>query len=94
MSNSYIRYSDSGMGDNELIIDDVFVALPDRGKGKGKELVREAIKFAKVNGYATVGLYAEPQSEGGLDCDALIEFYCSLGFTSSHDDVQLMTLQF
>jgi predicted GNAT family acetyltransferase len=88
---TFIKYSDSGMGDNELVIDNVFVAITERGQGKGKQLVKKAINYAQTNNYKTVGLYAEPQSDNGLDSEALIEFYLSLGFVSDSDDSQLMT---
>lgn len=91
MKKSYIKYSEDVMNPSELTIDDIFVSPEERGQGKGRALVAEAIQFAKDNGYKTVGLYAEPQTDDGLDGDALIEFYRSCGFESDGDATELMT---
>ena len=88
---SYISYSVDCMNDTELEITDIFVIKEDRGQGKGRELVESAIEYARENGYLTVGLYAEPQTDDGLDGDALIEFYRSCGFESDADSNELMT---
>ncbi len=88
---SYIRFSQSDMDDNELVIDNVFVQKIERGRGIGRSLVSSVIQYAEENDYATIGLYAEPQSNDGLDGDSLIEFYSSMGFRSDSDDNQLMT---
>lgn len=89
--NSFIRFSTSDCDESELVIDSVFVAKKDRGQGIGKSLVKEAIEYAKKNEFKTVGLYAEPQADEGLDGEALIEFYASCGFVSDKNDNQLMT---
>ena len=52
-----------------------------------------AIQYARDNKYKTVGLYAEPQSDNGIDGEALIEFYQSLGFESHGYCTELMTLR-
>ncbi len=90
-TDSYIKYSQDVVNETELTIDDIFVKKEDRGQGLGRQFVEEAIKYAKDNGYKTVGLYAEPQSDDGLDGDALVEFYRSCGFVSDGDCTQLMT---
>jgi len=90
---NYIKYSKDTNDKTELCIDDVYVCTSDRGKGIGRKLVEQAIEYARANGYVTVGLYAEPQSDDGLDGDALIEFYRSCGFVSDGDCDALMTLR-
>ena len=88
---SHIEYSQDIMDNTELTIEDILVAKKERGQGIGRELVNRAIEYAEKNGYKTVGLYAEPQTDDGLDGDALIEFYRSCGFVSDGDATELMT---
>ena len=87
---SHIEYSQDIMDNTELTIEDILVAKKERGEGIGRKLVNRAIKYAEENGYKTVGLYAEPQTDDGLDGDALIEFYRSCGFVSDGDAAELM----
>jgi len=88
---NYVRYSTSDCDNAELVIDDVYVCPEDRGRGLGKELINFVLDYAREKEYESVGLYAEPQSDDGLDGDALIEFYRSLGFESDSDCNQLMS---
>ncbi len=93
IDNNYIKVSTDDMNEKELTIDSVFVRPGDRGKGIGRQLVDMAIEYAQNNGYESVGLYAEPQTDDGLDGDALIEFYRSCGFESDSDCNELMTYE-
>jgi predicted GNAT family acetyltransferase len=91
IGNSFIKFSVSDMDDSEIVIDNVFVNKSERGQGIGKSLVRKVIDKATEDGFKTIGLYCEPQTDDGLEIDALIEFYQSLHFVSDKDDVQAMT---
>ena len=89
---SYIKYQTDEMDDTELEITDLFVAITERGQGKGKILVAQAVQYAIDNNYNSIGLYAEPQTNDGLVTSALIAFYKSCGFNSNGDCSQLMTM--
>ena len=88
-----IKWSISDMDDDELVIDDIYIKPKDRKKGLGKKLVKSAIEFAKEKGFKTVGLYAEPQTNDGMDSGELVEWYRSLGFESDPDVDELMTYE-
>lgn len=88
---THINYSQDDMEQSELCINNLFVAFKERGKGKARELVAEAIEYANENNYATVGLYAEPQEDDGLNSSDLVGFYKSCGFVSDGDCSELMT---
>ena len=89
---SYIKYRTDEMDDTELEITDLFVGVTERGQGKGKILVAQAVQYAIDNNYNSIGLYAEPQTNDGLVTSALIAFYESCGFDSNGDCSQLMTM--
>jgi GNAT superfamily N-acetyltransferase len=87
ISNSKIKITENK---DEIVIDLVFVQKEERGQGIGRQLVEWAISYGRsVN--KNIGLYAEPQTDDGLDGDALIEFYRSCGFVSDGDCNELMT---
>jgi ribosomal protein S18 acetylase RimI-like enzyme len=88
-----IKWSISDMDDDELVIDDIYVKPEDRKKGLGKKLVESALEYAKEKGFKTVGLYAEPQTNDGMDTGELVEWYRSLGFESDPDADELMTYE-
>lgn len=88
-----IKWSISDMDDDELVIDDIYVKPEDRKKGLGKKLVKSAIEYAREKGFKTVGLYAEPQTNDGMDTGELVEWYRSLGFESDPDVDELMTYE-
>lgn len=90
---SYISYSQDDMDDTQLCIDMVYVAPEDRGRHLGYALLDLAKEYAIANGYSSLGLYAYSQEEGGIDDDALIEYYEGYGFCSDTDDRALMTLE-
>lgn len=88
----YIKYWQSDCDEKELEITKVYVSPENRGKGKGRELVKQAIQYAKDNGYETISLYAYAQEEGGLTTEQLVDWYASMGFESDGDDASLMTM--
>lgn len=84
MNETRISYSDSGMGDNQLVIDMVYVAPAERRQGKARKLIAEAIQYARDNGFESVGIWAEPQ-EDNISKEDLILFYESCGFSRGAD---------
>lgn len=86
-----IKYSPDECDPSELCIEELYVEPAERGKGKARELVKKAIKYAIEKGFKKIGLYAYGDDDE-TDTNRLIEFYESFGFRSDCDDRSLMTL--
>ncbi len=79
------------MDETEMIIDMVYVKPEKRRQGKGTELIKTAINYAREKGYKTIGLWAEPQEKDGISKSELIAFYEKLGFVRGNDADEDMT---
>jgi GNAT superfamily N-acetyltransferase len=61
-----------------LLLEDVIVSKPYRGRGLGSLLVKHVLEWAKENGLARVTLLADQDNQAALD------FYNKLGFDASN----------
>ena len=91
IQNSFVKFDKDMVAAHELTIENVFVQKNKRSEGIGRDLVERVLNYAKKSNYKTVGLFAEPQTDDGLEVDDLIEFYQSCGFRSDGDCSELMT---
>ena len=87
---SFINYSVDECDEKELVIDDLYIIPSERRKGKGRELVKEAIFYAMDNDFEKITLFANP-TDGTISTQDLVSFYEKCGFNSHGDCDQLMT---
>ena len=77
------------------LIEKIWVPSSERGNGKGRQMLREAIEEIKAAGHDTVKIAALPFDDGMDMCD-LVEFYESEGFdiedTNGHAVIMSMDL--
>ena len=70
--------------DEYVLIDKVFVPLLERCKGKGREIMVDALEEIKRDfSGITVKIAALPFGEESIDMDDLVKFYETLGFAIS-----------
>ena len=86
---SYINYYIDDCDDTAITIEDLFIIESDRRKGIGKSMVKEAIEYARDNGFKSVNLYANC-TDNSITNESLIEFYRECGFDSHGDCDELM----
>jgi len=87
--NAYFMFEDYMTEDEygEIFPDDTFLRIehlfvPDdyKDKGYGKQLVNQAIQYAKEIGEGIIYLNASPMGSGGLNISNLVNFYKKFGF--------------
>ena len=86
---NYIDYSIDDCDDDAITINDLYIVEGERKKGKGKELVKSVIEYARDNGFLKVNLFVNC-TDGSISNDDLIKFYESCGFDSHGDCSELM----